>query len=111
MENCNQFFGMEQINELIPISLKLIKYPNSEIQTEISNPYKNDLIKQSIEEINIHLNNNLDTLRKKIQIFIADNGIKIYKIEDLNKELNNIYETIKQELSNQIKLQVYNQLF
>ena len=74
------------------------------IQTEISNPYKNDLIKQSIEEINIHLNNDLDTLRKKIQIFIADNGIKIYKIEDLNKELNNIYETIKQELSNQIKL-------
>jgi hypothetical protein len=74
------------------------------IQTEISNPYKNDLIKQSVEEINIHLNNDLDTLRKKIQIFIADNGIKIYKIEDLNKELNNIYETIKQELLNQIKL-------
>ena len=74
------------------------------IQTEISNPYKNDLIKQSIEEINIHLNNDLDTLRKKIQIFIADNGIKIYKVEDLNKELNNIYETIKQELLNQIKL-------
>ena len=74
------------------------------IQTEISNPYKNDLKKQSVEEINIHLNNDFDTLKKKIQIFIADNGIKIYKIEDLNKELNNIYETIKQELLNQIKL-------
>ena len=36
LEKCNQFCGMEQINNLIPISLKLIKYPNSDIQSEIS---------------------------------------------------------------------------
>ena len=36
LEKCNQFCGMEQINNLIPISQKLIKYPNSDIQSEIS---------------------------------------------------------------------------
>ena len=36
LEKCNQFCGTEQINNLIPISQKLIKYPNSDIQSEIS---------------------------------------------------------------------------
>ena len=32
------------------------------IQTDVSNPYKNDLIKKSEEEINVHLNNYLEEL-------------------------------------------------
>ena len=76
-----------------------------EIQLKIINPYKNDLIKQSKKEIENHLNNILDNLlMKKIQIYIADIGIKIFKIGDLKNELNYLFETIKKELSNQIKL-------
>ena len=76
-----------------------------EIQLKIINPYKNDLIKQSKKEIENHLNNILDNLlMKKIQIYIAEIGIKIFKIGDLKNELNYLFETIKKELSNQIKL-------
>ena len=76
-----------------------------EIQLKIINPYKNDLIKQSKKEIENHLNNILDNLlMKKIQIYIADIGIIIFKIDDIKNELNYLFETIKKELSNQIKL-------
>lgn len=75
-----------------------------EIQSKIANPYKNDLKKKSKEEMKVHLDNNLDSLKKKINLYIADKGIKIYKINDLKNEMNSIYETIKEELINQIKL-------
>jgi len=54
----------------------------------------------------------LEELRKKIQLFKADSGIKIFNDEDLNNELNNLYETIKQDLSNQFKMEyiLYKQL-
>ena len=70
-----------------------------EIQLKIINPYKNDLIKQSKKEIENHLNNILDNLlMKKIQIYIADIGIKIFKIGDLKNELNYLFETIKKRI-------------
>ena len=106
---------MEYIKTNINNNLKdkIEKKPNWEnslrklifdIQSEISNPYKNDLKKKSKEEIQMHLNNNLDYLKKTIQIYIAKKGIKIYKIDELIKEQNYIFETIKEELSNQIKI-------
>ncbi len=51
-----------------------------------------------------HLDNNLDSLRKKIQLYIADNNIKIFKENDFNKEMNYLFDAIKEEFSNQIKL-------
>ena len=35
---------------------------------------------------------------KKIQIYIADIGIKIFKIGDLKNELNYLFETIKKRI-------------
>ena len=76
-----------------------------DIQNKISNPYKEYLIKQSIEEIEIHLNNNLDALTKKIQLYIAENNdIIIYNKKDYDDEIDEIYKDIKNELNNQIKL-------
>ena len=81
-----------------------LRYLIFDIQSKISNPYKNALKKSSKEELQKHLNNNLDSLRKKIQLYIADNNIKIFKENDFNKEMNYLFDAIKEEFSNQIKL-------
>jgi CheY-like chemotaxis protein len=70
----------------------------------MSNSYKYDLKKSSKEELQKHLDNNLDSLRKKIQLYIADNNIKIFQENDFNKEMNYLFDAIKEEFSNQIKL-------
>ena len=81
-----------------------LRYLIFDIQSKISNSYKNDLKKSSKEELKKHLDNNLDSLRKKIQLYIADNNIKIFKENDFNKEMNYLFDAIKEEFSNQIKL-------
>ena len=66
LEKCNQFCGMEQINNLIPISLKLIKYPNSDIQSEISKTLGLiiEILSQKGEDIN--------NIQKNSKNFIAE---------------------------------------
>ena len=66
LEKCNQFCGMEQINNLIPISLKLIKYPNSDIQSEISKTL--GLIIEILSKKGEDINN----IQKNSKNFIAD---------------------------------------
>ena len=76
-----------------------------EIQTEIANPYKNEIKKQSIEVMNTHIKNNLDQMSKKIEIFLAKKRIKVFKVNDLNDEINKLKASIKEELSNQINIE------
>ena len=66
LEKCNQFCGMEQINNLIPISLKLIKYPNSDIQSEISKTL--GLIIEILSKKGADINN----IQKNSKNFIAE---------------------------------------
>ena len=80
-----------------------LRYIIFDIQSKISNPYKNDLKRKSKEELKKHLDNNLELLRKKIQLYIAEKDIKIFKVEDFDNEINYLFEAIKEEFSNQIK--------
>ena len=80
-----------------------LRYIIFDIQSKISNPYKNDLKRKSKEELKKHLDNNLDFLRKKIQFHISEKDIKIFKVEDFDNEINYLFEAIKEEFSNQIK--------
>ena len=75
-----------------------------DIQKNISNPYKNYLKTKSKEEITSHLQNNLNVLTKKIQIYLAEKKITIYNKKDFDCELDEIFKEIKEELNNQIKL-------
>ena len=81
-----------------------LRYLIFDIQSNISNPYKNKLKKSSKDVLQKHLDNNLDSLRKKIQTHIANKNIKIFKQDDYNKEMNYLFDGIKEEFSNQIKL-------
>ena len=76
LENCNQFFGKEQINELIPISLKLIKYPNSEIQTEISKTLGLIIKILSLK------GNDINNIQKNSKNFLAEITIQLLKEND-----------------------------
>ena len=76
LENCNQFFGIEQINELIPISLKLIKYPNSEIQTEISKTLGLIIKILSLK------GNDINNIQKNSKNFLAEITIQLLKEND-----------------------------
>ena len=76
-----------------------------DIEEKISNPFKNNLKKNSNKkEIQTHFNNNFDNLIKKIEIYIADKGINIYNIDEFKNEINKMIEKIKEDLNNQIKL-------
>ena len=75
-----------------------------EIQAKIANPYKNELKKANKDELKKHLDTDLDSLRKKIQLYIAEKNIKIFKQNDFNNEINYLFNSIKEEFSNQIKL-------
>ena len=81
-----------------------LRYLIFDIQSNISNPYKNELKKSSKKELQKHLDDNLDFIRKKIQFIIANKKIKIFKQEDFDKEMNYLFNYIKEEFSNQIKL-------
>ena len=76
LENCNQYFGMEQINNLIPISLKLIKYPNSDIQSEIAKTLG------LIIEILVKKGENINNIQKNSKNFIAEITIQLLKEKD-----------------------------
>ena len=76
LENCNQYFGMEQLNNLIPISLKLIKYPNSDIQSEISKTLG------LIIDILVKKGENINNIQKNSKNFIAEITIQLLKEKD-----------------------------
>ena len=76
LEFCNQFCGMEQINNLIPIALKLIKYPNSDIQSEISKTLG------LIIEIMSKKGENINTIQKTSKTFIAEVTMQLLKETD-----------------------------
>ena len=75
-----------------------------DIQKNILNPFKNKLKTKSKEEITEHLNNNLDELKKKIQLYIPEKKIIKYNEKDFDYELKEIFNEIIEELKNQIKL-------
>ena len=92
LENCNQFCGMEQINNLIPISLKLIKYPNSDIQCEISKTLGLIIEILTIKAENI---NNIQNYSKN---FIAEITTQLLKETDfivITSLINSMKEIIK----------------
>ena len=76
LENCNQFCGLEQVNNLIPISLKLIKYPNSDIQSEISKTLG------LIIEILSKKGENINNIHKNSKNFIAEITTQLLKETD-----------------------------
>ena len=90
LKNCNQFCGMEQINNLIPISLKLIKYPNSDIQCEISKTLGLIIEIMSIKGENINnIQNNSKTFLVEIitQLLKETDFIVITSLLDSMKDI------------------------
>ena len=110
LENCNQFCTIEHINNLIPLSLKLIKYPNSDIQTEISKTLALiiDIMTKKGENINnIHNNSKnfiaeiIEQLMKETDFIVIvafldsmKNIIKSTKLFLTTQEINNMTEKI-----------------
>jgi hypothetical protein len=83
---------MEQINNLIPISLKLIKYPNSDIQCEISKTLRLIIESLTIKAENI---NNIQNYSKN---FIAQITTQLLKETDfivITSLINSMKEIIK----------------
>ena len=74
-----------------------------DIQRNLANPYKNDLLKKGIKEISFALENNLDSLRKKIETYIAEKNILIYNVQDYRREIEDLFKKIKEELTLQKK--------
>ena len=92
LQNCKQFCLLEQINNLIPISLKLIKYPNSDIQCEISKTLGLIIEILSIKAENI---NNIHNYSKN---FIAEITTQLLKENDfivITSLLDSMKEIIK----------------
>ena len=92
LENCSQFCNNEQINNLIPISLRLIKYPNSDIQSEIAKTLG------LIIEILSQKGENINNIQNNSKNFIAEITIQLLKETDfivITSLLDSMKEVIK----------------
>ena len=66
LNNCDEFCSLEHINNLIPIALKLIKYPNTDIQSEISKTLS------IIIELLSKKNENINNIQNYSKTFISE---------------------------------------
>ena len=73
---CEEFCSIDTINSLIPISLKLIKYPNVDIQSEISKTLSN------IIEILSKKNENINNIHNHSKNFISEIVSQLLKETD-----------------------------
>ena len=66
LNNCDESCTLEHINNLIPIALKLIKYPNTDIQSEISKTLS------IIIELLAKKNENINNIQNNSKTFISE---------------------------------------
>ena len=74
-----------------------------DIKKNVSIPYLNDYIKANKEEIKAQLNNDLVTLKQKLQIYLAQKNIKVYDKNEFQKQLDEIYKEIKNAFTERVK--------
>ena len=74
-----------------------------DIKKNVSIPYLNDYIKANKEEIKTQLNNDLVTLKQKLQIYLAQKNIKVYDKNEFQKQLDEIYKEIKNTFTERVK--------
>ena len=74
-----------------------------DIKKNVSIPYLNDYIKANKEEIKTQLNNDLVTLKQKLQIYLAQKNIKVYDKNEFQKQLDEIYKEIKNAFTERVK--------
>ena len=110
LENCDQYITMEQISSLINISIKLIKYPNSDIKNEISKTLGLIIKIMAIKGENINnlqnysknfINEIIEQLMKETDFTVIvnfldamKNIIKSTKLFLTTQEINNLTEKI-----------------
>ena len=66
LNNCDEYCTLEHINNLIPIAVKLIKYPNTDIQSEISKTLS------IIIELLVKKNENINNIQNNSKNFISE---------------------------------------
>ena len=66
LNNCDEYCTLEHINNLIPIAVKLIKYPNTDIQSEISKTLS------IIIELLAKKNENINNIQNNSKNFISE---------------------------------------
>ena len=92
-------YRIESMNKWINYLINVIE----DIKKNVSIPYINDYIKANKEEIKAQLNNDLVTLKQKLQIYLAQKNIKVYDKNEFQKQLDEIYKEIKNSFTERIK--------
>ena len=101
LSDCSEFCNKDHLNSLIPISLKLLKYPNTEIQSQISKTLSNiiEILSKRNENVNELQNHSKNFISEIISQLLQENDFDL--ITSLCDAIKDIIEYTKLFLTTQ----------